>query len=144
MEKTSEIRPFLIAPCGMNCAVCRAHLRKRNPCPGCNAANVNKSAHCIQCRIKNCRELKKTRSGLCLDCAQFPCVLLQHLDQRYRTKYGMSVIENLETIQSRGMNAFVKRERSRWKCSKCGEILCVHSEVCLSCGAKFKKKVYFS
>jgi uncharacterized OB-fold protein len=77
-----------------------------------------------------------------VDCAQFPCARIKHIDKRYRTKYGMSMIENLETIQSLGMNAFVKQERSRWECSKCGGILCAHRDVCLNCGKKYKRKSY--
>lgn len=143
MHKTSEITSFLIAPCGMNCGVCSAYLRERKPCPGCNGDDAKKSStHCATCRIKNCENLKDITSGLCVDCSKFPCARIKHIDKRYQTKYGMSMIENLETIQSLGMNAFVKQERSRWQCSKCGGILCVHRNVCPSCGRKYKKKSY--
>jgi len=143
MNKTSQITAFLIAPCGMNCGVCSAHLRKNKPCPGCNGDDSEKtSTHCVTCRIRNCENLKETKSGLCMECAQFPCARIQHIDKRYRTKYGMSMIENLETIQSLGMNTFVKGERSRWTCSKCGGRLCVHKGICVNCGREYKRKSY--
>jgi hypothetical protein len=31
----TRISKELIAPCGMNCAICKAYLRQRNPCNGC-------------------------------------------------------------------------------------------------------------
>lgn len=143
MHKTSEITSFLIAPCGMNCGVCMAYLREKKHCPGCNGDDSQKSSsHCVTCLIRNCQNLKDTKSGLCVDCAKFPCARIKHIDKRYRTKYGMSMIENLETIQSLGMNAFVKKERVRWTCSKCGGILCVHRGACIHCGKVYKRKSY--
>ncbi len=47
----------------------------------------------------------------------------------------MSVIENLENIKK-----FVETEQSRWKCSECGELLCVHRLSCHKCVAKIKIK----
>ena len=143
MNKASEITAFLIAPCGMNCGLCMAYLREKKHCPGCNGDDAQKpSVSCVRCGIKNCETLKDIKSGLCVDCAQYPCTCIKHIDKRYRTKYGMSMIENFETIQSLGMNAFVKQERSRWACPKCGGVLCVHRDVCASCGKKYKRKSY--
>ncbi len=145
MLKSSAITVFLIAPCGMNCGLCMAYLREKKHCPGCNGDDAQKpSISCIRCSIKSCDNLKDTKSGFCVDCAEFPCTRLKHLDKRYRTKYGMSMIENLETIQSLGMNAFVKKERLRWTCTKCGGTLCVHKGSCVNCGREFKRKLYHS
>jgi uncharacterized OB-fold protein len=46
----------------------------------------------------------------------------------------MSMIENLEYIQKNGIDNFLKKERERWKCSKCGGIICVHNKKCYTCG----------
>jgi uncharacterized OB-fold protein len=35
-----------------------------------------------------------------------------------------------------GIRDFVKNERTRWKCEKCGSTICVHRDFCLKCGAK--------
>ena len=35
MNTKSIIKTRLIAPCGMNCAVCLGYLREKNKCPGC-------------------------------------------------------------------------------------------------------------
>lgn len=69
-------------------------------------------------------------------CETFPCARLKNLDKRYRTKYGMSMLENLENIIKFGINKFVKSEQKRWKCLKCGELFCVHRDTCLKCGEK--------
>ncbi len=41
----------------------------------------------------------------------FPCDNLRVLDDRYRTKYGMSMVENLLQIQAKGMGQFLKKRR---------------------------------
>ena len=65
------------------------------------------------------------RTGrFCYDCAGFPCDRLKHLDKRYRTRYGMSEIENLEYIRDSGLDAFLEKEQSRWVSER--GVLCVH------------------
>ena len=63
-----------------------------------------------------------------------PCRRLKDLDKRYRTKYHMSMMENLSHIMKWGLDVFVKSEEERWACSHCGEILSVHKKVCIHCG----------
>ena len=82
----------------------------------------NKVNHCVHCKIKNCKE----RKGRYCDCAKFPCEILKRLDKRYRAKYGMSEIENLRFIKSKGINRFVKSERKTHQTSN--GILCVHDK----------------
>jgi hypothetical protein len=78
--------------------------------------------------------LKAGRSKFCFACRTFPCARLKQLDKRYRTRYGMSMIENLETIRTAGVRAFVEAERQRWACPQCGGVVCVHRWSCLYCG----------
>lgn len=59
---------------------------------------------------------------------------MRQLDQRYRIRHNVSILENLETIQKEGMGAFLEKERARWTCPQCGEILCIFKERCLHCG----------
>jgi len=130
----ASIRPILIAPCGMNCALCIGYLREKNVCPGCNGPDEGKSFSCAACRIKRCEEPKSRNSRFCFACAKFPCARLKHLDKRYRTKYGMSMLENLENIRKLGLKNFVTQEKIRWKCPSCGATICVHRKECLLCG----------
>ena len=139
MSSTSTQHPFtrmLIAPCGINCRVCIAHLRSKNRCTGCNSAGAEKVHHCAQCYIKNCTEVKPSGSLYCFACKSCPCKRLRQLDERYRTKYGMSVIDNLISIKENGIRKFLAQESDRWKCVRCGNIVSVHRPECLVCGGK--------
>jgi hypothetical protein len=111
-------------------------LLRKIKCPGCRGRDANKTVSCLNCSIKNCPNLKHSPSGFCYDCGKFPCVRLKHLDTRYRTKYGMSMIENLENIRKSGTIKFVRDEKIRWMCLRCGAIVCVHTGSCVSCGKK--------
>lgn len=124
----------LIAPCGMNCGVCMAYLREKNHCPGCNYPDDNKAVSVLRCIIKNCETIKKVK--FCFKCEKYPCTRLKNLDKRYRTKYHMSMIENLENIKKLGIRQFVKNEQVRWRCPKCGGNICVHRGYCFDCGEK--------
>lgn len=126
----------LIAPCGMNCALCMAHLRDKKHCPGCNASNESLPKSCVKCIIKNCEIIKNSQSKLCYECDKFPCKRLKQMDKRYRSKYHMSEIENLEFIKLKGMDAFLASEKTRWTCSQCGKgVINVHRGVCSECKA---------
>ena len=131
--KTEKLTPELIAPCGMNCGLCLAYLREKNTCGGCNSEDKNKPQSCIKCSIKNCEHSKE--KTYCFECDTFPCKRLKQLDKRYREKYGMSMIENLENIKKNGIQNFVKKERKRWACPDCNGVICVHRGWCSDCGA---------
>jgi hypothetical protein len=132
----------LIAPCGMNCGLCIGHLRDKNPCGGCfKKEDENKPKHCRSCVIVNCELLARTESGFCYECEKYPCPRLKGLDKRYRTNYGMSMIENLAYIQNFGLGEFLKNEEIRWTCAECGFGLCVHRDFCLNCKTEIDKKV---
>ncbi len=124
----------LIAPCGMNCGICMAYLREKNKCPGCRGSDINKSASCVRCKIKNCGIFQKGNAKYCFKCNDFPCDRLKHLDKRYRTKYSMSMVENLENIKKYGIRKFVSNEKTRWACSECNGTINVHRKCCSVCG----------
>lgn len=139
MNMNFKIKTGMIAPCGMNCAICMAHLlRGENKCPGCRGDNTHKPASCIECVIFYCDLLKtNNQKYYSTRCEKFPCTRLKNLDKRYRTKYGMSMIENLSNIEQWGIRAFIKNEKKRWVCSECGGLICVHRGYCSACG-KYK------
>lgn len=125
--------PELIAPCGMNCAICLAYLREKNKCPGCRKIKIDKSVSRAKCKVKNCDEIAIKKKKFCYECDNLPCQRMKSLDKRYRTKYDMSMLENLEYIKQNGLDKFVKKERERWKCPKCGGVICVHRKKCYTC-----------
>lgn len=132
-----SIRAELIAPCGMNCRLCMAYQREKKKCRGCNNDDSTKPVYCISCILKNCATIQNNNSGLCYECEKFPCRRLKQLDKRYRSKYHMSMIENLEYIKQHGMEAFLKNEESRWTCIECGSIVSVHRNACLICKTQY-------
>lgn len=104
----------LVAPCGMNCGVCRAYLAYSRRIP----KERGKITHCAGCRIRNkqcayikenCEQLRHHEIQFCFECADFPCHRLRTIDQRYRTRYDYSLIGNLEEVKESGMAAFLQR-----------------------------------
>jgi hypothetical protein len=128
------LRADLIAPCGMNCILCMCYLRDKNTCAGCRAGDEGKAKSCLACTIRQCEVPRSNTSGFCFGCDAFPCARLRRLDIRYRTKYRMSMLENLAFIQDSGIEAFIESERDRWICPECGGMQCVHADVCIYCG----------
>lgn len=132
------MRLSLIAPCGMNCRLCRAYIREPNACPGCRADDADKPKTRLVCRIKTCERIANGRARYCSGCDEFPCNSLAQLDKRYRTKYGLSMIENLNNMRDIGIRSFVQNEKQKWACPACGNMICVHVPQCLSCGRKWR------
>jgi ribosomal protein L37E len=118
----------------MDCGICGAYLRVKNRCQCCREAQLNRPVTRAKCRIKNCAVFQNGKSKFCFGCEKFPCDILRHLDKRYRIKYDMSMIENLENIKKLGIRKFLRNEKIRWTCSKCGGIICVHTKRCTNCG----------
>ena len=121
----------LIASCGMNCGICQAYLRTKNKCSGCRGSDKDKTIARLECKIKKC---DRSNSEFCFSCEEFPCAKLKHLDKRYRTKYKMSMIENLMNIKNFGVGRFSESEKIRWTCLNCGGTICVHKGICSICG----------
>lgn len=128
----------LIAPCGMNCSLCIAYqfmksdLNKlgfhRKYCPGC----IPRGENCTHMGHR-CELLGNGSIRFCYECEAFPCKRLKSLDKRYRTKYHLSMIENLIFIRDYGIERFLKEEEGKWKCPECGEMICCHNGLCLNC-----------
>jgi len=46
----------------------------------------------------------------------------------------MSMVENLKELKDKGMKKFLENQESRYKCSKCGDIIYVHDRKCYARG----------
>jgi rubrerythrin len=68
-----------------------------------------------------------------------PCKNLTHLDNRYRERYGMSMVENLKMLKAEGMDEFLKNQEARHRCPTCGDAVSVHDGKCYTCGYMRKK-----
>ncbi len=127
----------VIAPCGMNCSLCYAFQREKNKCEGCRGKTELIPNSCQRCTIRNCSVNQNNKSKLCYECESYPCQRLKQLDKRYKTKYHMSMIENLEYIKNLGIDKFLSNEEERWKCKNCNSIVCVHHNECPKCFTKY-------
>jgi hypothetical protein len=135
----------LIAPCGMNCGVCVAYLAQKNDlnkqgfkriyCPGC----LPRGKNCLFMKSK-CEKMGEGLVRFCFECTDYPCRRLKGLDKRYRTKYHMSMIENLDFIKANGIEAFLEKETAKWACPECGETVCCHNGLCLNCSLETLKQ----
>jgi hypothetical protein len=136
----------LIAPCGMNCAVCSRYLAYKNDikskginhtfCKGCRQQNLDCSGIKKRCDLINNKEIE-----YCFECESFPCKNINRLDARYKKFYRMSEIENLNFIKEFGVNKFIKQQMEKWKCDKCREMICCHNGICYNCESeKLKTK----
>lgn len=143
MKSTNNIKLSHIAPCGMNCGLCIGYQRDKNKCSGCSARDNSKPNYCVNCRIKNCDQLRNSRSRFCFDCSRYPCTRLKQLDKRYKLKYGMSMLENLNSIKETGIRNFIRQQKKVWTCSGCGNLLSVHRNNCSICGKERTIRKYF-
>lgn len=137
--KQSEIPEHLIAICGMNCHLCLAYKRKKNGCLGCKAEIGARIEYCEKCKIRNCDQAIQGNYSYCFECDSFPCTKIKYIDKRYRTKYGMSMIANLESIRDSGIQAFLLSEEIKYTCPHCGNIVCVHRPQCLHCHTTWRR-----
>lgn len=133
-----QMEEKLIAPCGMNCGICVSYLAMKNNlkkqgfnkkyCPGC----LPRGEHCTHMK-NHCDLLGNGLVRFCHECKDFPCSRLKALDNRYRTKYHMSMLENLQYIKEYGMDKFLEKEEEKWSCPECGDVICCHNGLCLKC-----------
>ena len=138
----TNFTPELIAPCGMNCALCRAYISYTHLIPRVRG-KITYCAGCLprakNCYIKRgCKKLSKLQIQSCSECDKMPCEKLSHLDNRYKERYGMSMIENLKLIKAKGTAEFLKSQVEEYSCPKCGDVVCVHDSKCLVCGYQRK------
>ncbi len=136
VKKIDPILKQLVAPCGMNCAVCSRYLAHLN--------NLRRS-QCIGCRPskKKCTYLFKDCGGprnnsakpatFCYECEQYPCWRIDRMDKRYRTGYQTSIKENLEFIRKHGLAKFVAEQYSKHQCQTCFEMISIHNGKCFKC-----------
>jgi hypothetical protein len=128
----------LVAPCGMNCGLCKAYLAYSHGFPRKRGAVT----HCSGCRVrdKNCAFIKRDcpqkvgkQLQFCHECSAFPCRRLSKLDKNYRIRYHMSMIENQTQIKEMGMAEFLKSQAEKYKCPKCSDVMSVHDGKCYAC-----------
>lgn len=129
---TEPIAGKMLAPCGMNCAVCYRHLLKKKPCGGCRACETGKPERCRRCKIKDCAGEKGLDA--CFFCIEYPCKQIKSLDRSYRGRYRASLIENGLFVKENGLAAFMEQQKQKYTCLLCGGVISLHDAVCSECG----------
>jgi hypothetical protein len=132
-----EMKEELIAVCGMNCRICvgyfgytMAGTKRKHTCPGCRISG--KSCAFVK---KRCSKALKEEVTYCFECEDFPCEIIEKLDNTYREKYKMSTIDNLNFIKEKGIEKFLESEEEKYRCDECGSVVCVHTGKCYECGS---------
>ena len=128
----------LAAPCGLFCESCKHYLAK--------AENVLDKAGlkqgCDGCRIRNkkcaflrkpCPALLKKEIDFCFECESFPCDNLKRLNEIYEKNYTTSLVQNLQRIQSVGLDQWTLEQRELYRCPECGGRISVHDKRCYHC-----------
>jgi len=122
----------------MNCAICSAYLALKHDL----TAEGLRMIQCTGCRPRNkkcaflkkqCPKLSGAEINFCYECKSFPCKRLRTIDERYRSRYRMSMIDNLKFIKEHGIENFLKEQEKSWKCKSCGEMICCHNGLCFNC-----------
>jgi hypothetical protein len=132
----NPIADKLIAPCGINCAVCSRHLAYRNnlthsQCIGCRPGNRKCTYLFAKCAGTN--NTATGDRGFCYECEHYPCDHLNRVDARYRKNYPISIIENLEYINRFGLRQFIEKQYEKHHCSRCGGLISIHNRKCFAC-----------
>lgn len=132
----NPISEELIAPCGMNCAICSRYLAyryglKRSQCIGCRPRN--ESCDYLFNKCSGINHASKGNATFCFECDQYPCKQINRMDDRYRKNYEMSVKENLENIRRKGIKNFVDEQYKKYHCPKCGGLISIHNRKCFEC-----------
>ena len=138
--KANGITAGMIAPCGLDCSLCKRALAETNPCPGCHGPDENKPEFCAnRCGIILCRKRRENGYEFCDECPDYPCADVLEKETRYTSKYPLyeSPGKNLRDIRAFGMEKFLENERKQWTCAECGHIIAVHTGICSGCGKQY-------
>ena len=136
MKPINPMSEELIAPCGMNCAICSRYLSylnnlKRSQCLGCRPRNKR-----CEHLFKKCTGINHTAKGdaaFCYECDQYPCQQIDRIDNRYRKNYNMSMKDNLKYIKEKGISQFIKEQYQKYQCPQCGGLISIHNRKCFTC-----------
>ncbi len=142
--KNDRINAGMIAPCGLDCAICKRALAETDPCPGCLGPDEHKPEFCAKrCGIILCGKRRENGYRFCDECPDYPCGDVLEKENRYTSAYPLyeSPKKNLQAIREKGMEAFIADERNQWTCGECGHVVSVHTGVCSGCGKQYGAKV---
>ena len=142
--KAGSFTAGMIAPCGLDCSICKRALAGTDPCSGCGGPDGEKPPFCSeQCGIIRCQRRIENGYAFCDECPDYPCEDVEEKETRYTSKYPLyeSPLQNLRDIRASGMEAFLEKERKEWTCRACGGVISVHTGLCSGCGKQYGVQV---
>ena len=136
MKKSLPFAKELIAPCGMNCALCSRYLAhfnnlKRSGCVGCRPGNKRCTYLFRDCAGPG--KDSRLKYAFCFECDRYPCKQIDRMDKRYRIGYAMSIKDNLEFIRKRGLIKFIEDQYRKYRCPNCSGLISIHNRKCFRC-----------
>ena len=135
-------RSDMIAPCGLDCSLCRHAITDEKHCRGCNGPDEDKIEFCrTGCGIVLCSKRRENGYRFCDECPDYPCEDVMEKEIRYSSGYPHreSPLTNIRMIREMGMEAFLSLEDSRWSCPSCGRLYSVHLKDCPHCGTEIHR-----
>ncbi|NND15286.1 MAG: DUF3795 domain-containing protein, partial [Eudoraea sp.] len=137
MKRITPLPKKLIAPCGMNCAICSRYLSyvndlKRSQCIGCRPGNKKCTYLFGKCSGINANLKGNATASFCFECDKYPCQQINRMDDRYRSNFEMSVKGNLDCIKRIGVDKFAKEQDEEYRCSTCGGLISIHNGKCFN------------
>ena len=112
--KSERITAEMIAPCGLDCSLCKRALAETDPCPGCHGPDEHKPEFCAKrCGIILCRKRIENGYDFCDRCPDYPCEDVMEKETRYTSKYPLyeSPKKNLQDIRELGRDQFLENAR---------------------------------
>lgn len=100
-------------------------------CKGCLSNLVNE--WCSNCNFRKC--VKEKGISYCFECEDFPCKKL--IDFSKTRPHRTLGLRNLKQLKEMSIEEWLKQQKQRWICSRCGKQLHWYSEKCPNCGTKF-------
>ncbi len=102
--KKGDFAPELIAPCGMNCWICKRYLTYSKGV----LMEKGKVIHCSSClpRNRNCFIKRgcvrlENEINFCLEFKNMPCENLDRFDRRHRKRYNTNIVANQKELRER-------------------------------------------
>ncbi len=131
--------------CGLFCGACELFLATKNntlskiakeknikeellECKGCKSTVT--SINCRNCSIKKCCIQKGI--SVCAECNEFPCSVLKAFENDH-CPHHKGLIESQKAIKKIGIDDYIKKQETIWKCPKCNKPYSWYENKCSGC-----------
>lgn len=112
--------------CGIYCGAC-----PQSECLGCKVDHPDH--HSPDCTFMACAREKGVE--FCSECEEYPCTALREFNDD-KWAHHSTILPNLETIRSKGHEAWLEEQKKRWSCPSCGAGFTWYDKQCTSCKQK--------